>query len=68
MTEEVDKLTKSLGGEPIQGTLLPEQQSQEPEPAPEPGQQEQSARRGGKERSETTGGGASRPALTKNGR
>jgi len=67
VSEEVDKLTKSLGGEPIQGSLLPEQQSEESEQPQDQGQ-EQPSRLAGKERSETTAGRGNRPALAKNGR
>ena len=37
VSEEVDKLTRSLGGEPVQGSILPEPKSEESESAQESG-------------------------------
>jgi len=68
VSEEVDKLTKSLGGEPIQGSVLPETQSTESEQTQTGGQEEQSSRFADREKAETAGGRGGRPALTKNGR
>jgi len=35
VSEEVDRLTRNLGGEPIQGSILPESKSEESEPSDE---------------------------------
>jgi len=68
VSEEVNNLTKSLGGEPIEGAVLAEDQSRASEPSQEKEPGQQPAQFGGKERSEKTAGRAARPALTKNGR
>jgi hypothetical protein len=68
VSEEVDKLTESLGGEPIKGSLLPENQSTKTEPSTDQSPEQQPTRPTGLGRSEATAGRAGRPALTKNGR
>lgn len=61
VSEEMDKLTKSVGGEPIQGALLPENQAN-------PSEQEPAQAAGGQSQAETTAGRGGRPFLVKNGR
>jgi len=60
VSEEMDKLTKSVGGEPIQGALLSENQDNSSEQQP--------AQAGGQSPAETTAGRGGRPFLVKNGR
>jgi len=55
VTTEVDRLTRNLGGEPIQGSILPEPQSEGAESSQE-NQGHPSANYGGVGRSETSGG------------
>jgi hypothetical protein len=69
VTDEVDKLTKSLGGEPIKGSILPQNNQEELEPGKDKGQEQQrqtDPRDMG--RSETTGGRAGKPAMAGNQR
>jgi len=69
VSEEVDKLTKSLGGEPIQGAILTEDRSHESESSQdEESAAQPSSQAGDKGKSEKTDGRGGRPALVKNGR
>jgi ElaB/YqjD/DUF883 family membrane-anchored ribosome-binding protein len=65
VTEEVDKLTRSLGGEPVQGSLLPQNQEESQDNGHEQ-QHYTNPRNGG--RSETTGDRTSQPAMAGNQR
>jgi uncharacterized protein YoxC len=68
VSEEVDKITKSLGGEPIKGSLLP-QTEEESEPSKDNGHEQQHyTNPRGLGKSETTAGRASQPALAGNRR
>jgi gas vesicle protein len=68
VSEEVDKLTKSLGGEPIQGSLLPENK-EESEPSQDNGHEQQHhTDPWGMGKSETPAGRAGQPAMAGNRR
>jgi len=67
VSEEVDKITKSLGGEPLKGSLLPHQE--ESEPSQDNGhEQQQHTNPRGMGKSETTAGRAGQPAMAGNRR
>jgi len=68
VTEEVDKLTKSLGGSPLQGSLLPESKEEDESENAKGRQQEFHNDASGMGRSESTGGRSGQPALAGNRR
>jgi len=69
VTEEMDKLTKSLGGEPIKGSLLPQDNNEESEQTKDNGHEQQyHTDPRGLGRSETTAGRAGQPAMAGNQR
>jgi len=64
VSEEVDKLTKGLGGEPVKGSILPEEQSDQTEQSKEQSHEHQPpANYGGVGRSETSVGRSGQSSL-----